>query len=174
MPKFQGIQYQFEGMNIKFEYEGETVILPIKMGQSAYHVMSGYFDKIQRKTTTVERTRESYPGSHQALLILEAIQVAVAEHYELKSSHIKLLKTTLNYRMHAPVKQDIEILVSRLKPEQFETLAARDAVLAQIALVYDTHIAYKRNLEPKSIKTPARPMSSWYLPSRLFSTIIKN
>jgi len=173
MPKFQGIEYQFEGFTIKFMYEGEETVLPIQMGQSAYHVMSGYFDKIQRKTTTTAQTRESYPGSHRVLIALENVLIVVAEKYELKKSHLTLLQTAIKMNTHKELKADVELLLQRLIPERFTSLLPRDRVLSMIATVYDKHKSHKRIMEPKSVIVEAKPMSDWYLPSRHLSTIIK-
>lgn len=174
MPKFQGIEYQFEGLTIKFVYEGEDVILPIRMGQSAYHVMSAHFDKIQRKTTTTAQTRESYPGSHKVLRALEDVLIAVAEDYVLKKSHLTLITSALKLNTHKPLKDDVELLIQRLVPQYFTTLLERDKTLSMIATVYETHKKYRRIQEPKSVIVAAKPMSEWYLPSRHASIIIKN
>ncbi len=167
MPKYQGIQYQIEGMNIVFTHEDQEVTLPIKMGQGAYHVMNAYFDKLQRKTTDVKQLRETKPGSNEALRAIEIVVLHIAEHYEIKQSHINLLKSTLKMRMHADIEQDMTIMVSRLKAEKFICLKDRDNVIASLSYVHDLHIKYKRIAEPKSVIIPANPMSMWYLPSQM-------
>lgn len=121
MPKYGSIVYEFEdGNKIVFDYHGEVIKLPIKLGESARSIVHSYISKLHRGTAQTPKAKKiKNLTDDRALRKLANLAYEIGRNYRVQDGYLRTLKLELGRKDLSPdLEADLRELLLTIKPQR--------------------------------------------------------